>query len=455
MHILLVDDELEILRALHRMIKRHTQHETMMLQGVDTPEELNELSFDLIITDQRMPGLSGTDILHYLASQGHPGKRVLLSAYTDFSDVVSSFNNGEIDRFLSKPVSNNIMLETIQQLLIPYHQHRIAEKSDSSAFLGILTEDPVMEILFDRVKRIAPTDSNIYINGETGTGKELLANAIHRLSPRSNAPFIALNCANLTDELAESQLFGHARGAFTGATKDQTGFLAQADKGTLFLDEVADLSPRVQTKLLRALQEQTFQPLGSTQTITFDARVISAAATPLRRAVADGRFREDLFYRLNVIPLKLPPLRDRHDDKQSLFRHFLSHYSQQQRKPREWLFSHGLEDWINSYQWPGNIRELQNVCAFISSCIPPHQMSIDKSMLPEDIPMNEQIPGAINREGLISCRKPADIKRKELLEALKQNGGNKAKTARQLGVSRMTLYRLIQQQSIEENEMAV
>ena len=454
MHILLVDDELEILRALHRVIKRHTDHDTLMLQGVDSPDELNGLSFDLIITDQRMPGLSGTDILDYLAQQHHPAKRVLLSAYADFNDVVSSFNNGNIDRFLSKPVTNATLLETIEQLLTPQKQHNIAEATDNHAFFGLLSDDPAIETLFERVRRIAPTESSVYINGETGTGKELLANAIHRLSPRSEGPFVALNCANLTDELAESQLFGHTKGAFTGAAKDQTGFLAQADQGTLFLDEVVDLSPRVQTKLLRALQEQTFQPLGSTRSVTFDTRVISAAATPLREAVADGKFREDLFYRLNVIPLKLPPLRDRDRDKLPLFRHFLSHYSQRQRKPHEWLFSHELENWINTYQWPGNIRELQNICAFISSCIPPHQLSIDKAMLPEDILMGEQILAACNKPTATSCRRPADIKRDELLNVLQQNKGNKARTARQLGISRMTLYRLLQQLGIDD-EMTV
>ncbi|GAA4651031.1 hypothetical protein GCM10023116_33140 [Kistimonas scapharcae] len=305
-----------------------------------------------------------------------------------------------------------------------------------------------MEALFERIQCVAPTESSVYINGETGTGKELLANAIHQLSPRKDGPFIALNCANLTDDLAESQLFGHTKGSFTGATKDQPGFLSQADKGTLFLDEVVDLSPRVQSKLLRALQEQTFQPLGSTQSQTFDTRVISAAATPLRQAVAEGQFREDLFYRLNVIPLKLPPLRERHHDKPLLFRHFLSHYSAQQRKPREWLLSQALTDWINSYPWPGNIRELQNVCAFVSSCIPAHQLSIDKTMLPEDILMGDQRIAA-NRQASIGCRRPADITRDELLAVLQRNNGNKAQTARQLGISRMTLYRLLQQMEID------
>ncbi|GAA4651038.1 sigma-54 dependent transcriptional regulator [Kistimonas scapharcae] len=450
MNILLIDDEMENLRALNRVIKRHTPHSPMMLQGVESLDELDDLSFDLLICDQRMPEFKGTDIFEYLRRQGHPGKRILLSAYTDFADVVDSFNKGDIHRFLSKPITNQALIECINSLLKEHPPLATdTAATGDNGFSDILTSAACMEALFEQTRQAATTESAIYIYGETGTGKELLARAIHTQSSHHSGPFIAINCANLTEDMAESQLFGHRKGAYPGAESDKSGILAQVCHGTLFLDEVNDLPQGVQAKLLRVLQDRHYTPLGDIGSRPFNGRIVSASAHPLRQAVSAGAFREDLFYRLNVVPLTIPPLRERHDDCEQLFRHFLCHYSLHACTPEQWQLSDTLRTWIRQYPWPGNVRELQNICAYISSSTPAGHLTLSTSALPSDI-----VPVSVKKNNespapATVMRRPADLDREELLRVLEHNQFKKAQTARQLGISRMTLYRLMKQHKLD------
>ncbi len=285
----------------------------MMLQGIESLNELDDLNFDLIITDQRMPDFSGTEILKYLRNKQHPAKRVLLSAYSDFQDIVDSFNQGDIHRFLSKPISNKALVDCINNLLDNKQSKNPTYSSATEDFSEILTQDPVLMQILEKAKQVASTKSNIYIYGETGTGKKTLATAIHSHSSRTDRPFVILNCATVEEDQADSALSGINRNSET--TSKSRGILHRANGGTLFLDGVNHLPIAVQAKLLHILQEKSFTTDNSNKPNHFDARIISSSTTPLRAEVEKGSFKEELFYQLNVVPLQLPPLRDRIQDQ--------------------------------------------------------------------------------------------------------------------------------------------
>jgi DNA-binding NtrC family response regulator len=280
--------------------------------------------------------------------------------------------------------------------------------------------------LFEKICKAAKTDVSIYISGETGVGKELVARAIHAESSRAKEPFIAVNVANFSSELIESQLFGYKKGAFTGALKNSTGLLQAAKKGTLFLDEVSCLSPRTQAKLLRVLQERQYYPVGDIKLQQFSASVISASNLTLEQAIKQNQFREDLRYRLEVIHLTVPPLRTRRDDVIPLFRHFLQQVSNSQK----WTINPSLESKLISYDWPGNVRELENCARFTAA------MATDKQLQLSDLP--ESIQSSLKTQ---SARKKTVLNKKIIIKTLAENGGNRTLTAQHLDVSRMTLWR--------------
>jgi len=298
------------------------------------------------------------------------------------------------------------------------------------SFHGIFTVAPEMEALFAKLRRIARAQCTVLVGGETGTGKELVARAIHAESPRRRAPFQAVNCATFSPTLLESELFGHVRGAFTGAVRDRQGLFALAHQGTLFLDEVAEIPLDLQGKLLRVMQEKTFVPVGATRPVTVDVRVISATNKPLRREVDEGRFREDLSYRLRVVPLLLPPLRRREGDVEALFWHFVSQLNQQGMRRIEGVTRTAM-DAILAYTWPGNVRELRSAVeyAFVVGEGPVLDVADLTPELRGDPP-----PG-------ISSGSLADIERGRILAALARHHGRKAAAAAELGISRTTLWR--------------
>ena len=298
---------------------------------------------------------------------------------------------------------------------------------DNSVFFhGILSCNPKMHKLFETICKAAKTDVPIYISGETGVGKELVARAIHAQSPRADQPFIAVNVANFSSDLLESQLFGHKKGAFTGAHNNSKGLLSAAKNGTLFLDEVACLASNTQAKLLRVLQEKKFYPVGDVQLKSFSACVISASNLSLEDAIKQQQFREDLRYRLEVIPLLVPPLRERKDDIILLFEYFLSQASSR----KHWIIEYDLKNKLANYLWPGNVRELENCAKFTAAMS--NSEKLELSNLPDSIQtaLKKDIPEQLVSEEL-----------KKITVALTQNASNKTKTAKQLGISRMTLWR--------------
>lgn len=335
-------------------------------------------------------------------------------------------------------------------------------------FHGILSGDPGMQRLWEQIGRVSVQGVPIFISGETGSGKELVARAIHRESPRSTNAFVALNCANLSETMLESQLFGHRKGAFTGAVRDQPGLLSAADGGTLFLDEVAEIPLTIQAKLLRVLQEREYLPLGATRQVPFDTLIVSASHIPLRQALQDGRFREDLFYRLHVIPLELPPLRDRGGDAVLLFQRFLK-AELAKKEPGSNLpaISPDVLTVIRLHVWPGNVRELQNVCAYIAAMSDGGRITLDHlpRELREDVvnvggggfavpsagsqlTLSSSGPSGSNAGHPGTFARPSLLNRDTILAALERCAGNRSEVARQFGISRMTLWRHMKAEGI-------
>ena len=334
--ILIIDDEVKVARALSRVIEQQGYDVTRCSSPIEALTFLQEQPFDLVISDQRMPLLNGTELLMQVRELNPEMKAILMSAYTDFNDVVDAFNQGYIDHFLPKPWDDEEVGNLIAGILdspaeIPQFvsnpsavEPASPDPEDMTNFCGLLSRSPIMEATFHKLRKAALANMPVFICGETGTGKEMSARSIHLNSGRAEHPFVSFNCANFSEELMVSQLFGHKKGAFTGAISDQKGLLADVGAGTLFLDEVTSFDISLQAKLLRVLQEREFSVLGSNELQPFQGQIVSASSEALRCAVERGGFREDLRYRMEVIAVNLPPLRERPEDILFLFRRFLS-----------------------------------------------------------------------------------------------------------------------------------
>jgi DNA-binding NtrC family response regulator len=364
--ILLVDDEEKILKALGRAL-RDAGH---VVIDTTRPREgqrlLAERTFDLFIVDNVMPELSGLDIIREYVSTTPEGERaqvLMMTAHATVESAIEAMKLGALD-YLQKPFEIDELLVVVrraldhQQLRTEYRYLR-SERDEQFDHYGIIGRSDVMEEIILRAERVAQTKSTVLITGETGTGKELVARAIHNRSAQRDMPLIKVNCAAIPESLLESELFGHVRGAFTGATTTKKGKFALADGGTIFLDEIGTMSPALQSKLLRVLQEREFEPLGSERTEKVDVRVIAASNRDLRQMVAEAKFQEDLFYRLNVIPIELPPLRERRDDIPALVDHFVKKHAQRTGRRIERVDESVLAA-LQQYEWPGNVRELEN-----------------------------------------------------------------------------------------------
>jgi DNA-binding NtrC family response regulator len=365
--ILVVDDEEKILRALGRALRaaRHEVIETANAQ--DAQRLLAERSFDLFIVDNVMPQVSGLELIrNYVATtpQGERAQILMMTAHATVESAIEAMKLGALD-YLQKPFEIDELLVVVQRALD--HQRLQSEygyvRSERDAqfdHYGIVGRSGVMADIIRRAERVAETKSTVLITGETGTGKELVARAIHNRSAQRDMPLIKVNCAAIPEALLESELFGHVRGAFTDAAMTKKGKFALADGGSIFLDEIGTMSPAPQSKLLRVLQEREFEPLGSERTEKIDVRVIAATNRDLHQMVAEGRFQPDLFYRLNVIPIALPPLRERRDDIPALVEHFIRKHTQRTGRRVHGIDDTGL-DVLRRYDWPGNVRELENV----------------------------------------------------------------------------------------------
>jgi two-component system response regulator PilR (NtrC family) len=364
--ILVVDDELSMREILEMLLSQEGYEVVCAENGKKALEILGKKSFDLILCDIRLGDLTGLDILRDAKKKNPDIPVILISAYTTTELAVESMNEGAYD-FLPKPFNNTELKQTVAQALSMRSVSRDKEKEilgkalrKTLHFGKIIGDSPAMHKIYDMIRQVAKTTTNILITGESGTGKELVARAIHDESNRKQHPFVAINCGGIPENLMESELMGYKKGAFTGAVQDKKGLFEIADKGTVFLDEIGDLSFPIQVKLLRIVQEKVFKPVGGNEDVHVDVRIVSATNKSLEEEVIAGRFREDLFYRLNVIAIRMPPLRERKEDIRLLAQHFIEIYSRKMDKEIVKLSSYAI-DLLTRYDFPGNIRELENL----------------------------------------------------------------------------------------------
>jgi DNA-binding NtrC family response regulator len=396
---------------------------------------LAEGAYAMMISDVRMGGISGLETLRRVR-QLHPQLPVLLvTAYADIRSAVVAMRDGAVN-YLAKPIDLDELMASVRSALGESGVRVPGTRTTAILPAGVVTKSPLMQALFRDAAIIAPSDSRVLITGESGVGKEVLADVIHLWSPRAKGPLIKVNCAAIPEALLESELFGHEKGSFTGAVQQRVGRFEEADGGTLFLDEIAELTPTLQAKLLRVTQEGTFTRVGSNRELHTDARILAATNHDIEELIAQGKFREDLFYRLNVMEMHLPPLRDRPEDILSLATHFIEQFSRQPAR-----FSGSVTTCLLQYRWPGNIRELRNAMERAAL------LSRGGIVLPEHLPArllamaSDGVPApAAAAEGL----RLEEIERDAILRALKNKGYNRTEAARELAISRRALTYKIQ-----------
>jgi DNA-binding NtrC family response regulator len=412
--------------------------------------------FDLVISDVRMgEGAGGMDVLAAFQKHAAQTPVILITAFGDVSGAMQAIQKGAYD-YVSKPFNVTELAETVRRAL---ERSRLLEENralrkkvgaaDGEARIeSIVGRSPQMLDVYKMVARVAPTLSTVLVIGESGTGKELVARAIHTHSPRASGPFVAVNCTALTESLLESELFGHAKGAFTGAVAPRRGLFEESVGGTLFLDEIGDVGPKMQAQLLRVLQEGEIRRVGGNEAIKVDVRVVAATNRNLEDEVAAGRFREDLYFRINVVTIRLPPLRERPSDIPLLARHFLAKYAARERRADTSVAREAMEA-LERYPWPGNVRELENVIERALA------LSKDGVVLVSDLP--PEVPGiqAVPPPGLVDDRPTlSELERRYIEMILRETGGNKKRAAEILGIDRRTLYRTLERHGIHEPEAA-
>jgi len=439
--VLLADDEEGIRKTLGRALREEGHDVATGSSADDAARLLAERAFDVLVVDHRMPGRTGLELIRELVATLPEGERpqvILMTAHATVDNAIAAMKLGAYD-YLQKPFEVDELLVAVRralehQKLRGQHRYLLSEREEEFDHYGIVGRSrPMLEVI-DKLERVARSKSTILITGETGTGKELAARAIHARSAEHDMPLIKVNCAAIPEALIESELFGHVRGAFTGATSNRRGRFALADGGTIFLDEIGTLGAPVQAKLLRVLQEREFEPVGSERTQAVDVRVIAATNRDLRAMVAQGLFQEDLYYRLSVIPVELPPLRERREDIPPLVEHFLRKHAQRTGRPIDHIEPEALER-LRTYDWPGNIRELENTIerAVVLAAGP----VIDAASISIVEP-----PAGRGAGGLPSSRLHENVEwaeRESIRRALQQAGGVKKAAAELLGISQRAL----------------
>jgi DNA-binding NtrC family response regulator len=449
--ILVVDDDPSLRRVLQAQLEQEGYEVAVAVSAQQTLSVLELRPFDLVITDLRMPGMSGLELLKHARSQYPQTIVIVLTAFGTVDTAVEAMKAGAYD-YLTKPVHPDEMTAVVRRAMehvrLVEQVHTLRTSLDQKyGFENILGRSDVLLEVLDTAARAARSNSTVLIRGETGTGKELLARAIHFNSVRSNNPLVTINCGAIPKDLLESELFGHRRGAFTGAVADKKGRIELADGGTLFLDEIAEMSPDLQVKLLRLIQEGEIEKLGSEVKAKVDVRIIAATHRDLQAMIEDGTFREDLYYRLAVIPLVMPPLRERSEDIPDLVQHFFRK-SQEKNKRPELLMSLALLPYFAQYRWPGNVRELENVIERIIV------LARGKEITIEDLPqsLRQEKAGVDALEiGLPPQGISLEAIEKELiLKALHRCGWNQTRAARYLDISRKTLIYRIAKHGIQE-----
>ncbi len=448
--VLIIDDETNARAGLKRVLEHLGCSVIEAVSGSDGLETFRKNKIDLVISDLRMPGDDGMSVLNSLQNEAPEIPVVLITAYGSGEAAKKALAKGAYD-FISKPFDIDTIELVVQRALklLNLKSENESLKSiigEKNALSSIVGDSSQIKQLFQIVKQVAPTKSNVLIEGESGTGKELIARAIHDLSPRCDKAFVPLHCASFQENLLESELFGHEKGSFTGAVARRIGRFELADKGTLFLDEVSTIPLSIQVKLLRVLQERVFERVGGTETIETDVRIVAATNMSLEKLIEEGKFREDLYYRLNVVSLKIPPLRERPDDIKLLINHFLDKFNRETGK--KIVVSPFTEEILESYDWPGNVRELQNA---IESLV---VLCQGREITPRDLPQhilgstNKKITKAADEEypdfdnmTLPEIEKWMILRRLEKIKT-------KSDVAKQLGISRRNLYRKLNEYGV-------
>jgi two-component system, NtrC family, nitrogen regulation response regulator NtrX len=434
--ILIIDDEPGIRTTLAGILEDEGHRASLAESGEEGIAQFARDEFDLVMLDLWLPGIDGLSVLERLQTAAAGRPIVMISGHGNIDTAVRATRLGAYD-FLEKPLSLERVLLTVNHAL---NDRRLREqvrdlKRHYTLEEILIGESDAMQRLEQQVRSAASSHSRVLITGENGSGKEIVARTLHRLSPRADQPFIDVNCAAIPEELIESELFGHRKGAFTGAIDDRKGKFELADGGTLFLDEVGDMSLKTQAKVLRVLQEQTFQRVGGQQTIKVDVRVIAATNKNLESEIASSAFRSDLYYRLNVIPIEVPPLRARGNDIVLLAEHFLRRFAAEAARPNKRL-SAGAASKLKAYHWPGNVRELRNLIERLAILVP------HETIEPEDMQLGtrSEAPAAIATD--LPLKEARDeFEKQYILARLRDYAGNVSRTADALGVERSNLYK--------------
>ncbi|TES89036.1 MAG: sigma-54-dependent Fis family transcriptional regulator, partial [Desulfobacteraceae bacterium] len=451
-HILVVDDELSMRELLEVMLNKEGYEVSCAKNGSKAISMIEKTDYDLLLCDIRLGDITGIEVIKALKKQNQDTVIIMISAYATTEAAVEAMNQGAYD-FVPKPFDNEELKQTIKKALdiktLEHEKEILDDELKKTLHFGkIVGNSPGMIYIYNLVRQVAKTKTSILITGESGTGKELIAKAIHDLSRRCDNHFVVLNCGGIPETLMESELFGHKKGAFTGATQDKKGLFEVADKGTIFLDEIGELSLPIQVKLLRAVQEHVFRPVGGNEDISVDIRILSATNKNLEDEVIAGNFREDLFYRLNVIEIKVPPLRERKSDLRLLAQHFLDKYSREMGKEITKISSYAI-DLLNKYDFPGNVRELENliersVALSSTNIILPDSLalSIHKRRWIEGVKDRrfdlDEVRNGVSLDAILE-----DIERAYLKKALECTNGKKQEAAELLGISFRTFrYRL-------------
>lgn len=450
--ILIVDDEKNIRSGLALAFQDEDWDTLEAENGEEAWKIINKKSVDLVITDLRMPVMSGYELLKKIASSYPTLPVIVLTGHGSIEDAVQAMHDGAID-FFTKPVDLDHLILTAGKALEHSNVLRqnqslrseLTELKQKHGYGKIIGKSAAVTRLMETISQVAPTRASVLVTGESGTGKELVANALHELSGRSGKPFIKVHCASLSPTLLESELFGHEKGAFTGAVSQKKGRFELADGGSIFLDEIGEIDLATQVKILRVLQERCFERVGGEATIKVDVRIIAATNRNLEEEIKKGTFREDLYYRLNVVHLEVPPLRERKEDIPLLISSFIQTFNEEDGKSVEG-FTPAARKLLMGYSWPGNIRELRNT---VESCVVMARGKwIDENELPSDI-------RAASRQSEVSLKLGVTLEEAErqlIISTIDYCGGNKTKAAEVLGIGRKTLHRKLQEYNLEKGD---
>ncbi|HDJ28727.1 MAG TPA: sigma-54-dependent Fis family transcriptional regulator [Proteobacteria bacterium] len=458
--VLVVDDEEVIRKGICRVMEGRGYQAESSESGFGAIEKLQKAPFNIVITDLKMPGMDGIEVLKAIKILQPDVPVIIITGYSTVDTAVDAMKNGAFD-YIAKPFTPKQIIEMVEKALeqrtVQMQRAHPAVGPSLNGFEIFIGESEAMQKVYSRIKQVAPTDSTVLITGQSGTGKELVARAIHKNSMRCNKPFVAVDCTSLVENLLESELFGHVKGSFTGAVQTKTGLFKVADGGTLFLDEISNISLATQSKLLRVLQEFKITPIGGTKPIPIDIRLITATNKDLNELVSEGLFRQDLFFRLNIIPINLPPLIDREGDLPLLIGHFLKKFSEEIGKDIQGI-SPAAMSILRQHPFTGNVRELENIIerAVVlthSKLIQPEDLEIQPTTndSPEEI-ITESVPQSAEslKEAKRQVREKAvePVERAFLLQALERNNWNVTRAAKEVGMLRPNFQALLKKHGI-------